>query len=161
MSKKNEDGKYPIVDKLPDNALSVNDFVKQETMTISWFYAKHKRGQANYQIIVHGGFNYVIPKDGVYIPRATAKIDGLGNDILEWFKSENKLSTAKELSTALNKPFDRTRYTIKKLFTIDKLRQYKVGSEGQSYWGLSEWFDGTNPKVQYIMELQKTLLKNE
>jgi hypothetical protein len=59
--KKNK-GKYPEVSKLPNNALTVSEYAKQQGFTTNYVYnqIRDKKNTA-FNIVVFQSFNFVIP----------------------------------------------------------------------------------------------------
>jgi predicted nucleotidyltransferase len=62
MTKTQKMQKYKVVTTLPDNAMSVNLYAaKQGYKSTSSIYMQLKRGNADFEIVVYNGFNFVIP----------------------------------------------------------------------------------------------------
>lgn len=52
--------KYPEVDRLPVNALTVAEYCKANNISTSVFYMRLNRGTANYKVVVFQNINFVV-----------------------------------------------------------------------------------------------------
>ena len=59
---KRNEGKYPIVDKLPKGALLVKDYAKQQNIGEPAVYNQYARGTAKFKIVVYFERNFIIPE---------------------------------------------------------------------------------------------------
>jgi len=60
---KNNVDKYPNVDKLPVNALTVDSYCKQMNYTTANLYKKVKnKKNIEFEVVVFQGINFIIPK---------------------------------------------------------------------------------------------------
>lgn len=58
--KKNID-KYPVVNKLPVNALTVAEYAKQQGYTTNYIYNQLRAGKNKFKVVIFQSFNFVIP----------------------------------------------------------------------------------------------------
>lgn len=58
---KRNEGKYPIVEKLPKNAILVKEYAKQLNVGESAIYNRYTRGKADFKIIIYFERNFIIP----------------------------------------------------------------------------------------------------
>lgn len=55
---KGERIKYPSVQQLPENAMSVRNYAKKRNLSVAYIYKLHKKGEVN--IVDFQGYNFVI-----------------------------------------------------------------------------------------------------
>lgn len=58
---KRNEGKYPVVDKLPKNAQLVKDYAKSQNVLESAIYNRYSRGTADFTIVIYFERNFIIP----------------------------------------------------------------------------------------------------
>jgi hypothetical protein len=58
---KRNEGKYPIVDKLPKGAQLVKDYAKTLGIGEPAIYNQYTRGTANFTIVIYFERNFIIP----------------------------------------------------------------------------------------------------
>jgi hypothetical protein len=56
---KGERIKYPSVQRLPDNAMSVSNYAKKRNVSVAYVYKLYKKGEV--VIIEYQGYNFIIP----------------------------------------------------------------------------------------------------
>lgn len=60
MAKKNQ-GKYRLVDQLPDNAMTVTEYAAQTGLQPTAIYKRIERKTANFEIVIFKTMNFVLP----------------------------------------------------------------------------------------------------
>lgn len=55
-------GKYRVVEKLPKGAMTVKQYADQKGINQATPYLQWKRGNADFEIIIFVGINFIIPK---------------------------------------------------------------------------------------------------
>lgn len=58
---KRNEGKYPVVTKLPKNAVLVKDYATSNSIVESAVYNQIKRGKAKFKIVIFFERNFVVP----------------------------------------------------------------------------------------------------
>ena len=58
---KRNEGKYPIVDKLPKGAKLVKEYAKDRNIGESALYNQYARGTAGFSIVIYFERNFIIP----------------------------------------------------------------------------------------------------
>lgn len=58
---KRNEGKYPVVTKLPKNAVLVKDYAKDQQVGEPAIYNRYSRGKANFKIIIFLERNFIVP----------------------------------------------------------------------------------------------------
>ena len=58
---KRNEGKYPVYEKLPKNAVLVKDFAKSKNVGESAIYNQYSRGKADFKIIIYFERNFIVP----------------------------------------------------------------------------------------------------
>lgn len=58
---KRNEGKYPIVQKLPKSAMLVKEYAKQQSVLESAIYNRYARGKADFKIVIFVERNFIIP----------------------------------------------------------------------------------------------------
>lgn len=58
---KRNEGKYPIVNKLPKDAKLVKDYAKELNVGESAIYNRFARGKADFKIVIYFERNFIIP----------------------------------------------------------------------------------------------------
>lgn len=58
---KRNEGKYPIVTKLPKEAMLVKDYAKEQKVLESAIYNRYTRGKADFTIVIFFERNFIIP----------------------------------------------------------------------------------------------------
>ena len=58
---KRNEGKYSVVNTLPNNAMLVKDYARQLNIGESALYNQYKRGTANFTIVIYFERNFIIP----------------------------------------------------------------------------------------------------
>jgi len=58
---KRNEGKYPIVQKLPKGAKLVKDYAKELNILESALYNRYARGKADFKIVIYVERNFIIP----------------------------------------------------------------------------------------------------
>lgn len=56
------DGKYPIVNQLPKNAVTVKKYADDNGISTSYIYKQVKDGNPDFKIVVFQTINFVVPK---------------------------------------------------------------------------------------------------
>lgn len=51
---------YPIVNRLPGNAMTINKYAEAHGISQAYVYIKAKRGKADYKIVIFQGIVFVI-----------------------------------------------------------------------------------------------------
>ena len=60
---KRNEGKYPVYEKLPDNAVLVKDYAKSKNVGESAIYNQFARGTADFTIIIYFERNFILPNN--------------------------------------------------------------------------------------------------
>lgn len=58
---KRNEGKYPVVDKLPAKAVLVKDYAKLKNVGEPAIYNQYSRGTAPFTIVIYFERNFIIP----------------------------------------------------------------------------------------------------
>jgi hypothetical protein len=58
---KRNEGKYRLVEQLPDNAMTVTEYATCNNISQSNVYKKIERKTANYEIVIFKTMNFIIP----------------------------------------------------------------------------------------------------
>jgi hypothetical protein len=53
--------KYPAVNKLPSNAITVRDYAEQNGITTSYVYKQIREKKAKFKVVVFHTINFIIP----------------------------------------------------------------------------------------------------
>lgn len=59
--KRNKD-KYPVVTKLPANALTVAQYAKNNNFTTNYVYNQLRLGKNKFKVVIFQSFNFIIPE---------------------------------------------------------------------------------------------------
>lgn len=54
-------GKYPVVDKLPTNAITVKQYADSKEVSTSYIYKLIREEKADFKIVVFQTINFIIP----------------------------------------------------------------------------------------------------
>lgn len=58
---KRNEGKYPIVEKLPKTAKLVKEYAKDQNVLESAIYNRYARGKADFKIVIYFERNFIVP----------------------------------------------------------------------------------------------------
>ena len=61
VSKKKNANKYPTVETLPANAMTVQEYANSIGKTTSHLYVMLQRGKADFKVVLFKGINFIIP----------------------------------------------------------------------------------------------------
>lgn len=59
---KRNEGKYPVIEKLPKNAVLVKQYAKNNNVGESAIYNQYARGTAKFKIVIYVERNFIIPE---------------------------------------------------------------------------------------------------
>ena len=58
---KKNTNKYPLVETLPSNAMTVKEYAVSVGKTTSHIYVMLQRGKADFKVVLFKGINFIIP----------------------------------------------------------------------------------------------------
>lgn len=58
---KRNEGKYPVVNKLPKGAMTTKEYAKLHNIHESTIYQRIARGKANFEVVIFFERNFIVP----------------------------------------------------------------------------------------------------